>query len=179
MRIIKKTILLVLLLTACMVLLAGCSKDKDDEDKKNNDSDNKVTETTVDMKQLKEDMLAADSSIPEMSVVYGSDENGSDLFSYLAEYNYENVEDYYFAYATAGTAEEVAVIRLKDNDSAEDCLKAVQAHVESRIIQFETYDPSQVERCEGAVVFSNENYVVLIISDNDEAVKEAFYAAFK
>lgn len=169
------TILAVGLLTAC-----GGSDESSGTASKNDNSANSVsTEASVDMKELEASMVGADDTIPTMSVVYGSDDNGPDLFSYLADYDYENVEDYFFAYAAAGTAEEVAVVRLKSESAAKDCLAAVKKHVESRVIQFKTYDPSQVERCEAAVTFSNENYVVLIISDNSDKVKEEFYNAFK
>lgn len=178
-KIMKKFAVLFILLAVCTAGFAGCKKSEETGDNKTKDNEPTVSaEKTVDMKSLKESMLAADGSLPEMSVVYGSDENGPDLFGYLAEYEYGNVEDYFFAYAAAGTAEEVAVIRLKDVKSAEECLAAVQKHVESRIIQFRTYDPSQVERCEKAIVFSNEVYVVLIISDGQDDIKEAFYSAF-
>lgn len=175
----KKIALLLALLTVCTAILAACDKAEETGDGAAKGNEPTVSaEKKVDMKNLKEDMLAKDSSLPEMSVVYGSDENGPDLFSYLAEYEYDNVEDYFFAYAAAGTAEEVAVIRLKDAKNAQECLAAVQKHVESRIIQFKTYDPSQVERCENAIVFSNDVYVVLIISDGQKDIKDAFYSAF-
>ncbi|MGN0166159.1 MAG: DUF4358 domain-containing protein [Lachnospiraceae bacterium] len=178
-KLIKRTVFLLILIAACALIATGCNKEESDNNNQKTDGDKQNTEKSVDLKDLEEAMLAADTTLPEMSKVFGSDENGPDLFSYLAEYDYEKVEDYFLTYAATGTAEEIAVIRLKDKDDAKDCLKAVEKHVEGRIIQFNTYDPSQVERCEAAVVFSNENYVVLIICDNSKDVKEAFYNEFK
>lgn len=165
----------------CAVLsaFAACSGDenKSESDSK---SESVVSATKeIDFDTLKDDMLAADKSLPAMSHAGSDDENGEELFTYLAEYDYEYVEEYFFSYASMGTAEEIAVIRLCDEEHAKDCADAVKEHVENRIIQFETYDPTQVPRCEEAVVFYNDAYVVLIICDNDDAVKDAFYDSFE
>lgn len=176
MKIIKNNIIMVLLLSLCLTLFVGCSKEETNNEiasEKKNEEESKSPELP-DMKKLCEDMLAADSSLPEMSVVYGSDENGSDLFQYLADFDVEKVEDFFFAYATEGTAEEIAVIYLKDEDDIEDLEEAIENHVEGRIIQFRTYDPSQVERCEDAVIIAKDNYVILIIADEAKAIKKVF-----
>lgn len=176
MKKINKNMILLLLLCLCLTMLAGCGKketSKENDSEKKNEEEGKEPELP-DMKKLCEDMLAADSSLPEMSFVYGSDENGSDLFQYLADFDVDKVQDFFLAYATEGTAEEIAVVYLKDRDDTEDLEEAIEDHVEGRIIQFRTYDPSQVERCEDAVIEAKDNYVLLIIADEAKAVKEVF-----
>ncbi|MBQ7131406.1 MAG: DUF4358 domain-containing protein [Oscillospiraceae bacterium] len=162
-------------------VFCACSDDNDDSSEKDEskNSESILSSESVDLDELRESMLEADESLPAMSLASGKDENAAELFAYLADYDYENVKDYFFSYASAGTAEEVAVIELFDADDAQDCAEAVKDHVEDRIILFETYDPTQVPRCEEAVVFYNDAYVVLIICDNDDAVKDAFYNAFE
>lgn len=176
MKRVKNILLMLLILCLCLTMLAGCGKEeksKEKDSEKKNEEESKEPELP-DMKKLCEDMLAADDSLPEMSFVYGSDENGSDLFQYLADFDVEKVQDFFFAYATEGTAEEIAVVYLKDEDDTEDLEEAIEDHVEGRIIQFRTYDPSQVERCEDAVIEAKDNYVILIIADEAQAVKEVF-----
>ncbi len=176
MKRLRSNIMLILVLCLSLTMFVGCGKD---ETKKETDSEKKNEEESKgpqlpDMKKLCENMLAADESLPEMSVVYGSDENGSDLFQYLADFDVDKVDDFFFAYATEGTAEEIAVVYLKDEDDTEDLEEAIEEHVEGRIIQFRTYDPSQVERCEDAVIEAKDNYVILIIADEAKDVKAVF-----
>jgi hypothetical protein len=133
-----------------------------------------VAPKDIDMKEMKQKMLSADSDLPEMSCVYGSDPNASDLFAYLAIFDYENVEDYFFAYAANGTAEEVAVVKLKRSKDAGALKKALEKHVKSRVSQFETYDPAQVELAKSAKVEIAGNYVALITCKNQKEVKKAF-----
>ena len=133
-----------------------------------------VAPRDIDMKLMKEKMLTADSEIPEMSCVYGSDANASDLFAYLAAYDYKNVEDYFFAYAAGGTAEEVAVVKLKRSKDAQELKKALEKHVKSRTAQFETYDPEQVDLAKSAKIEIAGNYVALITCKNQKEVKKAF-----
>lgn len=163
------------------VMFCACSDETDDSSEKDESKNSAsiVLAESIDLDELRESMLGADETLPAMSLASGKDENAAELFAYLADYDYENVKDYFFSYASEGTAEEVAVIELLDADDAQDCAKAVKDHVEERIILFETYDPTQVPRCEEAVVFYNDAYVVLIICDNDDAVKDAFYNAFE
>ncbi len=178
---IRKTISILLAMCTAIVMIS-CSSESDTESKKDESSSESVSSSlssSVELGDLREAMLDADDTLPNMSLASSDDENGEELFAYLADYDYEKVEEYFFSYAATGTAEEIAVIKLVDEDAAKDCADAVKDHVESRIVQFETYDPTQVPRCEEAVVFYNDSYVVLIICDNDEAVKDAFYNAFE
>ncbi|MBQ4095769.1 MAG: DUF4358 domain-containing protein [Oscillospiraceae bacterium] len=178
MNSVFKRILCVMLAgaTAC-TMLASCSDDKSSSDKPESSS---VAQTkTVEMSQLKDAMLKADDTVPTMLTASSEDENGEQLFAYLADYDYANVDEYFFCYAAEGTADEIAVIKLKDSASSNDCLKAVKEHVATRSKQYETYDPDQVPRCSKAIVFSNDVYVVLVISDKNDLVKDAFYNAFK
>ncbi len=178
---IRKSVLVLLAMCTAFAMNA-CSSESDKTDKSDSTSSESAVSSAsgeVELSSLREDMLAADEALPNMSLASSDDENGQELFAYLADYDYENVEEYFFSYASMGTAEEIAVIRLVDEDAAKDCADAVKDHVEDRIIQFETYDPTQVPRCEKAVVFYNDSYVVLIICDNDKAVKDAFYNAFE
>lgn len=169
------TAMLIGTLCAC----ADKAQDSAESNSNNKEESSVLSSQSVNLDALREKMHNADESLPAMSLASSDDENGADLFAYLADYDYENVKDYFFSYAEAGTAEEIAVIELFDAKDASECADAVKQHVDDRIIMFETYDPTQVSRCEKAVVFHNDVYVVLIICDNSDAVKDAFYQAFE
>lgn len=134
-----------------------------------------VAPVDVDMETLKGKMLDAAEDLPEMSCVYGTDNNASDLFAYLAAYGYDNVEDYFFAYAgVGGRAEEIAVVKLKRSKDAPELKKALEKHIKTRTEQFETYEPSQVELAKSAGIETAGNYVALITCKNSDGVKKAF-----
>ena len=130
----------------------------------------------VSMYDLSRAMLAADDTLPEMSYVSSSDENASDLFSYLSNLDYTLVDSYFLSYSSKGLADEIAVIALKNAADADAAKKTIDAHVQSRVAMYKQYDPSQTSRVEGAMVFTSGRYVVLIISDKQHEVKNAFDA---
>ena len=130
----------------------------------------------VSMYDLSRAMLAADDTLPEMSYVSSSDENAAELFSYLSDLDYTLVDSYFLSYSSKGLADEIAVIALKNSADAYAAKKTIDAHVQSRVAMYKQYDPSQTSRVEGAMVFTSGRYVVLIISDKQHEVKNAFDA---
>ena len=130
----------------------------------------------VSMYELQKSMLAADSTLPEMSSVNGSAENAEESFAYLSKLPYEKVEAYFLAYSAYGKADEIAVIAVKDTADLTAAKKSLDASVEGRLELYKQYDPTQVSRVEEALVFTEGRYAVLIISDNADAVRTAFSA---
>lgn len=198
----KYTKLRLLIIIAAAALLCACGGDESTkeskadkagkrtesetvEDDKESESGNDGgesgdnAENAVPAKNLHDVMLAADPSLPDMSVVYASDAQAKDLFAYLADFDYDKVEDYFFAYASSGTAEEVAVITLKDESDAKDAADALKVHQKTRKNQFDTYDPSQSSLCESGIIFTEGRYAVLVITGDNDAVKKAFKNAVK
>ena len=128
----------------------------------------------VSMYDLSREMLAADDTLPEMSYVSSSDENASELFGYLSDFDYTLVDSYFLSYSSKGLADEIAVIALKNAADADAAKKTIDAHVQRRVAMYKQYDPSQTSRAEGAMVFASDRYVVLIISEKQNEVKIAF-----
>jgi len=126
------------------------------------------------MYDLQMAMLAADSTLPKMSSVNGSTENAEKLFSYLSDFPYEKVEDFFLAYSSEGKADEVAVIALKNAADAAEAKQTLKKHTENRIKLYQQYEPSQVERVQKALIFTSGKYVGLIICNNSPAVKATF-----
>ena len=84
------------------------------------------------------------------------------------------MDGYYFAYAEAGTAEEIAVIRLKDPADAEEAKASLARHVRDRQGIFEVYDPAQVVLVKEARVLTSGVMVALVICGEPGPAETAF-----
>lgn len=128
----------------------------------------------VSVYDLQKNMLEADDTLPEMLTVNSNAEDGEELFSYLSDLDYDKVAGYFLAYSADGMADEIAVIVTKDPKDAPEAEASLKRHVQGRVELYRNYEPEQVQRVEGAVVFSKDACAVLIISDKPEAARGAF-----
>lgn len=128
---------------------------------------------------LQEKLLAVDTSLPEMITVNHETENAAELFSSLSDVDYGKVDSYFLSYSSEGLADEVAVVRVKSSSDVKMVEDSLKEHVQKRVNLFQSYRADQVNRAENAVVFSNGNDVVLIISDQSGTVKNAYEEASK
>lgn len=133
----------------------------------------------IDMAALRGALLEADTTLPEMVVKTSDEAEAKDNFFYLSDLDYGKVESYFYAYADAGTAEEIAVIKLKNKADAAALMDSLHKHVESRQGTFEEYDPEQVPLTEGAVITREGPYVALIFSRKNGLVQTAFQGFFE
>lgn len=130
---------------------------------------------TADMDGLIETMTAADPALPEMLTVTSGTENAEALFGSVSDMDYGKVAGYALAYSADGNyADEIVVISVKSASDVSEAEQSLRAHLEGRRSLYSTYGPEQVSRVDNALVFSKGNYAVLIISDNGQAVKDAF-----
>ena len=155
----KRTLLLT---TALIVVLslAACGKESGG--------------TTVNMKELQQAMLAAAPSLSEIASTTGDTADAKETFSYVSDLSYDKVENFLLSYSTTGTADEIAVIAVKDPEDVTEAADSLRAHVESRRKLFLQYGPAEAARVEKAQVFTKDQYAVLIICDDSPAVKTAF-----
>lgn len=81
--------------------------------------------------------------------------------------------------SSMATAEEIAVFEAKDSDS----LAQVEAAVEQRIVDqrkaYEDYVPAELEKLTDPTIVKKGNYVVLCVSDDDEASKKEIESLMK
>lgn len=137
----------------------------------------------VDVAALAQAMMDADPTLPEMVTVAGEGDKGDKGaadFSYLSNLEvYKLVDEYYYAAADAGTAEEIAVVKLKDAGDAAALMDALHKHVEQRQGTFREYDPSQVPLTEQAVIIREGRYVALIVCEKNGLVQNVFRNSFK
>ena len=162
---IKRRLALLMVLLTGILLVTACGREEG-------------SGKDLSMEELEEKLLSADSTLPEMAVARGSDKDAEVTFASLCGFDYDRVEDFFYAYADKGTAHEISVIRLKDPSDAALVMKELQAHVESRKGTMENYSPDQVAMVEDHVLVREGSYVALIICERAGSVRSAFESFF-
>lgn len=135
-------------------------------------------EPQVDPSEIGRAMMEVDTTLPEMVVRTSGDDDARDSFFYLSDFDYSKVEAYFYAYADAGTAEEIAVVKLKDGNDAARMMESLHDHVETRQGTFREYDPEQLPLTEKAVVIREGRYVALIVSGKNGLAQNEFRGFF-
>lgn len=129
---------------------------------------------SIDMQALENSMVSADKTLPEMKVSGSWDENAEKAFSYISDLEYNKIHGFFLAYAADGIAYEIAVVQLKDKSDASAMADSLREHVRSRVQMYKTYEPQQVQRAESAVVKTDGDCVLLIMSDAPQNAETAF-----
>ena len=163
MKHIKKT--LCLALTAVLLLSCAACAPKDDGG------------PDLDPAEMLQAMMAVDTTLPDMVTKSSQDSEAKDNFFYLSNLDYSKVEAYCYAFADAGTAEEMAVVKLKDKSDAV-LMESLHDHVNTRRGTFEEYSPDQVPLTDGAVITREGRYVVLIVSKKNGLAQKEFQKFF-
>lgn len=164
----NKVFRFVLLFAVCIVgfSMSGCGKD-DSED----------TKYTAD--ELMKTVTASITDLPSMTTINQDSDNAKDIFTYLSTMDYDKIKDFAFNYATDGTAEEIAIVCVKDSDDADTIEEDLNKRLSSRKATFETYNEEELAKFDGATVVSNGNYIMLIIGNQAQNGKFAFNKAFE
>lgn len=82
-------------------------------------------------------------------------------------------------YASSGaTAEEIAVIKLKDAADAEMVIEGCKKRAADQIVACEDYLPSEVYKIEMAVCYSCDEYVVFCVANNVHVIKNYINETF-
>ena len=137
------------------------------------------TSDTVSMYDLRQTMEAADKSLPEMLNASSADENAADQFAYISDLDYGKVDSFFLSYAKEGTADEIAVVAVKDVNDIDEAKQSLETHRQNRRKLLDQYEPEEVKRLDDGLVFAKDQYAVLIICDDASAVKAAFEKAIE
>ena len=76
--------------------------------------------------------------------------------------------------SSGATAEEFAIFKCKDADTADAVEKACQKRIESLKEKFEEYIPAEMEKIENAVVQKRDCFVMSICADDTSAAVNSF-----
>jgi hypothetical protein len=131
------------------------------------------------MYDLRKAMEEADTSLPEMTSLSTNDENAESLFTdNISDMDYDKIDDFFVSYAIEGkNADEIVVIAVKDKNDVNEAKETLEEHRESRRKLFDQYEPEQVQRIEEGLIFTEKQYAVLIICDNQDGVRKVFEGA--
>ena len=133
----------------------------------------------VDMAALMDAMAAADPTLPKMICVTGEGDQAAAHFTYLSDLDYDLIDEYFYVCADLGTAEEIAVIKLKDAGQAAAAMDSLHRHIKARQGTFREYDPAQLPLTEKAVIIREGKYVALIVCEKSGLVQNVFRDSFK
>ena len=129
---------------------------------------------TADAVTVGEKLASADTSLPDMSVVTSTDENAELNFTTLCDADYKYVDSYYYAYASDGTAPEIAVVTTKKESDNAKVMEAIVSHIETRRGTMAEYSPDQVELVENYTLVRRGRVIVYIVSEKRGLAEQAF-----
>lgn len=128
----------------------------------------------VDLQALMDEMKTTDTALPQMSTVTEASENAEATFAILADFDYSKVDKFIYSYSETGSPEEIAVVHVTDKAGVGDLMKALQAHIDSRLGTFRQYSPEKASVVEGAVLTYSDKYVLLAITPTSGAMQDIF-----
>ncbi len=151
----------------CATLLCGCGQSSEDTTD---------TQESIDLSALSADMIAADTTLPEMVTVSDADEQAELNFGSFSDFEYERVASYVYSYAKDGGIQEIAVVELKNASDAAALMNTMQDHLTDRRGTLESYAPDQVTLIDHAVIKQKGRYVAMIISPKSGLIQQVFDA---
>lgn len=167
MKFRKIALLFVFLLT--LVFFGGCIG-------KSNSSKSGKTEAAekAKCKEILEELLAECEGIQTDTNLFYGDEKYEEYFEYLYDTSFDRAQDGAYGYSSEAYADEVTVILANE----EKDVKVIKGHLEDRISRrmkdFMGYKPEEFAKLENAVVYTEGLYVVMVVSDDPDAVIEKF-----
>ncbi|SEG16401.1 protein of unknown function [Eubacterium ruminantium] len=159
----KKRLITIFALIICLAFTA-CGKDKKDEDTKSETTE-KVAQADFDVKELA-DKLKNEGSFTDLS------ELKSDIaIDRLYGLDGSKIEASAFYSNSNATAEDVAVIKVKDSSYIADVKSAIEKRVEEQKASFKDYNAAEVPKLEDAVIVTGGNYIVFVVSGDSAKAK--------
>lgn len=77
------------------------------------------------------------------------------------------------------TAEEIAVIEVVSEDYADDVKAAYETRIENQKNACKDYLPDEVTKLESAIIYTNGNYVILCVSNDNAKAEDIINGMFK
>lgn len=129
---------------------------------------------TADAVTVGEKLMEADTSLPDMSVVTSNDDNAELNFTTLCDADYKLVDSYYYAYASDGTAPEIAIVTTKKEGDNAKIMEGIVSHVETRRGTMAEYSPEEVELVTNYTLVRRGRVICYIVSKKRGLSETAF-----
>ncbi|MDD6038722.1 MAG: DUF4358 domain-containing protein [bacterium] len=136
-------------------------------------------EISIDLNALREAMLSADTTLPDMKLSTSDDVQAELAFGGVSDFAYDRIGAYFYAFAPDGGAQEIVVVELRDASDAAACMDSFHDHIEFRRGVLAEYAPDQIQLLDSAVITRSGKYVTLIISEKSGLVQQAFKGFFE
>ncbi len=102
-------------------------------------------------------------------------------FRFLKKYFSLNAEDYEDVLictpVTSMDAEEILLIKLKDDSQEDQIRKAIEARVDAKMAAFDGYAPEQYDLSKNYLLDISGGYVLYVVSPDAQKIDEAFKKA--
>ena len=76
-------------------------------------------------------------------------------------------------------AEELLIVKLAEEDQAEELVAAVESRLDSQMNVFEGYAPQPYALCQNAIIDLQGNYLLFVVHENATLIDDAFRSALK
>ena len=129
---------------------------------------------TADAVAVGEAVSGADTSLPDMTVTTSADDNAEVNFTTLCDADYDLVDSFYYAYASDGTAPEIAVVTTKKESDNAKVMEAIVDHVENRRGTMAEYSPDEVELVSNYTLVRRGRVICYIVSEKRGLSETAF-----
>lgn len=118
----------------------------------------------------------ADSGVQFEELTAGEDDAD------VTAYHYSVETDWYSEYAslaaTAASADEIVIFKAASDDTVDDLETALDAYLEKRKGDFESYAPDEYDKLTQCNVITKGDYVCLIVSSDNDTAEEKFNSYF-
>lgn len=167
------------LVIAGAMLLGGCSGQASQEE---------IVEVLEETNVAKTDSVQAEPIIEQevtksLAEIYAEIQNGVELYSpmefddeFLMNYygiDASLLEEYVFSMSEdAASAETIVVMKAKSSSDVESLSASLQVVVDEKRNEMENYLPEQFAIVEKATVETKDNYIWLVISENEDTIKK-------
>lgn len=170
---------IVIIALSALALTCGCKKaevektpvnitvnDSKTEEKKEEKTEEKAEEKELDAKQL------ADALKNEITYKDELTEMDLDTAKMFIGLDGIDIEEGYIYESSGATAEEIVVLKCKDEGNAKKAANTLETRVNDQIASYESYVPEEVVKLNKAVVVQLGNIAALSVSDDDSKAKE-------
>ena len=149
----KKNIAVMLCCLMLFFVITGCASSK----------------KALDMDAFSKEVLSKGSFGDELILL--SDKVVADYY----DLSFDGLEEYrVYVSSSSATASEFAVFKCDSDAALKSAKTAVEARISDQITNYENYRPDEKFRLDNALVETNGNYLLFVVSDNNAAIQNLF-----